>query len=91
MANKLPNLVRTIITYKLFLEQLVLVTQPTSIHMAVVSLMHLRSITSHTKAVEQLDSISRTLFCTYLKNLFRSPCFMYSKTMMSGSPSPHTP
>lgn len=27
----------------------------------------------------------------HLRNLLRSPCFMYSKTMMSGSPSTQTP
>lgn len=59
-ANKVPNLVRTIISYKLSLEQLVLITQPTSIRMAAVSLAHHRSITSPTKAVEHLYGISFT-------------------------------
>ena len=90
-ANKAPHLVRTIISYKSSLEQPSLITQPTSIHAVMVSLMHHRSITSHTEAAERLYSICRALLRTYLRNLFRSPCFMYSKTMMSGSPSPQTP
>lgn len=90
-ANKAPNLVRTIISYKLSLEQPDLITQPTSIHTVTVPLVRHRSITSHTEAAGWLCSISRALLRTYLRNLFRSPCFMYSKTMMSGSPSPHTP
>lgn len=90
-ANKVLNLVRTTTSYKLSLEQSSLITQPTRIHMAAVSPVHHRSITSHTEAAEQLYIISCALLHTYLRNLFRSPCFMYSKTMMSGSPSPHTP
>lgn len=90
-ATKAPNLVRTIISYKLSLEQPDLITQPTSIHAVMVPLVRHRSITSHTEAAGWLYSISRALLRTYLRNLFRSPCFMYSKTMMSGSPSPHTP
>lgn len=30
-------------------------------------------------------------YVLYLRNLLRSPCFMYSNTMMSGSPSTQTP
>lgn len=90
-VNKAPHLVRTIISYKLSLEQPALITQTTSTHMAVVSLVHDRFITSPTEAAEQLYSISCALLRTYLRNLFRSPCFIYSKTMIRGSPSPHTP
>lgn len=57
-----------------------------------VVLVNLTLSTSNTYLLCPLLALQHNM-CSwiYLRNLLRSPCFIYSNTMMSGSPSTQTP